>query len=233
MRARTRILSAGGTVVAAVCLLSCAPAWAADQSVAVGNFFKFDPASVTVDQGDTVTWRWVGPDTNHDVFSDPLQPDLFESHPGPAGQITGPPAGGTFAHLFPTVGTFRYSCRVHTSMQGVVVVKPVDTPVGSTQGAPVSQLAPGTCVSKRNFKIRIRRPRGTKITAASVRVNGKPVPVYEDDGRFSAPVDLRGLPKGSYEVAIIARTATGRTLAGKRVYRTCDAKLESASLPRL
>jgi hypothetical protein len=114
-------------------------------------------------------------------------------------------------------------------MQGVVVVRPVDAP----QGAPVSQLAPGTCVSKRNFKIRIRKPRGTKITAASVRVNGKPVPVYEDDGRFSAPVDLRGLPKGSYEVAITARTSKGGTLVGKRVYRTCDAKLASAGLPRL
>src|SRR3954470_18986449 len=201
------------------------PAHAADATVDVGNFLKFAPATVTVDQGDAVTWRWVGPDTNHDVFSEPGQLDLFESHPGPANQITGPPPGGTFSHVFPTVGTYKYLCRVHPSMQGVVEVRRSDKPAGTTGGQPGSQLSPAICVSKRNFRIRIRRPHGGRITAASVTVNGKAVAVSSRGGRFTAAVDLRGLPKGVYEVAIIARTAKGATLRGKRLYKTCDAKL--------
>jgi plastocyanin len=233
MRVKAQIRAISMGTVAAVWLALAAPAVAADATVDVGNFLKFAPSPVTIDQGDTVTWRWIGPDVNHDVFSDPGQPELFESHPGPAGQISGPPPGGTFSHVFPTPGTFGYFCRVHPSMQGEVIVRRVDTPAADAPGAPVSQLTPATCTSKRSFRIRIRQQRGVRITAASVTVNGKAVAVSARDGRFTAPVDLRGLPKGSYRVSITARTSKGTTLRGSRVYRTCDAKLSSSGLPRL
>src|SRR5205814_8843328 len=32
---------------------------------------RFDPSALTVEQGDSVTWRWNGADTNHTVTSDP------------------------------------------------------------------------------------------------------------------------------------------------------------------
>jgi plastocyanin len=218
----------------AAALLLPAPALGAGAAVTVGNFLKFEPASVAIDQDDAVTWNWIGPDVNHDVFSYPGQPELFESHPGPVAQISGPPPGGSFSHVFPTAGEFNYFCRVHPSMQGTVVVRKVDRPAGAAPAAPVTQLGTSpVCTSKRNFRIRIRTPRGTRITAASVTVNGKPVAVTARDGRFTAPVDLRGLPRGRYEVAISARAVDGRTLRGKRVYRTCDAKLSSAALPQL
>jgi plastocyanin len=233
LRVKAQIRGMSIAAVAAVWLTVAAPAVAADATVDVGNFLKFAPSPVAIDQGDSVTWRWVGPDVNHDVFSEPGQPELFESHPGSPSQISGPPPGGTFTHAFPTAGTFTYFCRVHPSMQGEVVVRRVDKPVPDAPGAPVSQLTPATCTSKRSFRIRIRQPRGVRITAASVTVNGKAVAVSSRDGRFTAPVDLRGLPKGSYRVSITARTAKGTTLRGARVYRTCDAKLSSSGLPKL
>jgi hypothetical protein len=42
--------------------------------------------------------------------------------------------------------------------------------------------------------------------------------------RLKARVDLRGLPKGSVVVKVVARTTTGRRLTSKRTYRTCAKK---------
>jgi hypothetical protein len=39
--------------------------------------------------------------------------------------------------------------------------------------------------------------------------------------RITAPIDLRGLPRGRYTVKITARTVLGRTITGTRRYRTC------------
>ena len=90
------------------------------------------------------------------------------------------------------------------------------------------------CVSKRNFKIRIRQPKGSaRIAAVKVTVNGKPVTASLEGKRFTAPVDLRGFAAGTYEVQIVATTADGKTLRGTRRYRTCAAKLTSTALPPL
>ena len=51
------------------------------------------------------------------------------------------------------------------------------------------------CVSRRNFKIRLRNPIGTTILGAVVRVNGRRVATRRGV-RTTARVDLRGLPKG-------------------------------------
>ena len=42
--------------------------------------------------------------------------------------------------------------------------------------------------------------------------------------RVTAPVDLRGLPKGRYKVEIRITTSTGRVIKGTRRYRTCVPK---------
>ncbi len=236
------LIGAGGMaalLATAVWLLAAAPALGADTTVAIARY-SFTPASVTIDQGDTVMWRWVGPDTLHDVISDPGQPDPFESSP-PGNP--GPPPFNVFGHTFTQPGTFTYSCSIHSLMRGTVVVQPVVQPGGGaadagTPGVPAGQLgAPAVCVSVRNFRIRIRAPRGASIIGASVTVNGKPVDVRAEPQRygyrFTAPVDLRGLPKGTYEVQIKARAADGRILRGSRRYRTCAPKLASTALPPL
>jgi hypothetical protein len=75
-------------------------------------------------------------------------------------------------------------------------------------------LAPTrTCVSRRRFTIRVRgtRPR--------VTVAGKRVPVR----RGRAVVDLRGRPRGTVKVKVVARRE-GKVVRETRTYRTCTAK---------
>ena len=80
------------------------------------------------------------------------------------------------------------------------------------------------CVSRRNFVIRLREPKGIKIRKARVLVNGKAAKVRKVKGRFIARVDLRGLPKGRFTVAIRVTTRDKRKLRGSRRYKTCAKK---------
>jgi len=73
---------------------------------------KFNPASVTVKAGQTVTW------TNDDTVGHDVTGDDFNS-----GDPGGLQNGDTFAHTFDTAGTFDYVCTVHPGMEGSVKVK--------------------------------------------------------------------------------------------------------------
>jgi hypothetical protein len=77
------------------------------------------------------------------------------------------------------------------------------------------------CVSRRRFAIRLRVPRGVRVRSARVVVNGRTTTARRQGGRFVATVDLRGLRRGRFTVAITVETASGRTLKGSRRYRTC------------
>lgn len=93
------------------------------------------------------------------------------------------------------------------------------------------------CVSRRDFRIRIKRPGSVRYVAAKVNVNGRQVPVVVARERYrtirgrvlqrrrlTARVDLRGLPKGTFRVQIVAVTGTLRTIRAERRYRTCAGK---------
>ena len=83
------------------------------------------------------------------------------------------------------------------------------------------------CVSRRHFRIRVRRQRaGVTLVSAAVAVNGNRVAVRKG-ARLTAPVDLRGLPRGRFTVRISALTADGRAIVGARRYRTCAPKKAS------
>ena len=73
---------------------------------------KFNPASVTVSAGDTVTW------TNEDNVGHDVTGDGFKS--GDPGALQN---GDTFEHTFDKAGTFDYVCTVHPGMEGSVKVK--------------------------------------------------------------------------------------------------------------
>jgi len=79
------------------------------------------------------------------------------------------------------------------------------------------------CASRRKFKIRIKQAAGVGYSSAAVFVNGKQVQVVKAS-RLIAPIDLRGLPKGSFVAKIVVTTSDGRTLTGSRKYRTCAKK---------
>jgi plastocyanin len=73
---------------------------------------EFNPDSVTVKAGDTVTW------TNNDSVGHDVTGDDFKS--GDAGAMQN---GDTFAQTFDKAGTFDYVCTVHPGMEGSVTVK--------------------------------------------------------------------------------------------------------------
>jgi len=72
--------------------------------------FSFTPSVITVNKGDTVTWK------HDDVATHTIVvPGLFES--------PNLERGASAAFKFDTVGTYEYHCGIHTMMKGTVVVK--------------------------------------------------------------------------------------------------------------
>ncbi|HUR87244.1 MAG TPA: NHL repeat-containing protein [Solirubrobacteraceae bacterium] len=105
-------------------------------------------------------------------------------------------------------------------LEGVVQVREFASKRLVTLLAGDEFLARPACVSKRDFQIRLRVPRGETIRSAVVTVRGRRVKVKRGS-RLTAPVDLRGAPDGPVTVRIRVRTSSGRVLTGTRRYVTC------------
>jgi hypothetical protein len=110
---------------------------------------------------------------------------------------------------------------------------PPTAPPADPQGAVLSGIALGTrifqlpaatrCLSRRNFTIRVRLPKGTRFKTLAIRVNGK-VKLKRKGlkaRKVKARINLRGMPKGKVVVKIVAGTSTGRKAVRKRTYHTC------------
>jgi hypothetical protein len=95
--------------------------------------------------------------------------------------------------------------------------------VASQVGLPTARR----CASRRRFRIRLRAPRGQRLASARVYVNGRRRAVRRGR-RLTAPVDLRGLPRGTVRVTVVARTRSGRRVVERRRYRTCVPKRRRA-----
>jgi amicyanin len=82
-------------------------------SVAIKNF-AFDPSTLTVKTGSTVTW--VNNDgTPHALASDAGSPAAFTSD-----SLS---TGASYTFTFTQPGTYSYHCSIHPSMKGTVVVQ--------------------------------------------------------------------------------------------------------------
>lgn len=72
----------------------------------------FKPGKISVEVGDTVTWRFDDKGIPHDVTA---EDDSFKSETMDA---------GTFRHTFDEPGTYKYLCSLHpVQMKGVVEVR--------------------------------------------------------------------------------------------------------------
>jgi hypothetical protein len=100
----------------------------------------------------------------------------------------------------------------------------------SNVDTPPSAPARRKCVSRRNFRIRLREPRGDRLKSAKVYVNGKRVKVVRGK-RLRSRVDLRGLPKGRITVKIEGVTRKGKRVRELRRYRTCATKRGPITTP--
>jgi plastocyanin len=141
-RSRRQVLGAVGKGTAAVGVALAArslglignlPSAAAQGAASVAIVdFAFDPGSVTVDVGGTVTWTNQGA-VAHTVTADD---GSFDS-----GTVD---AGGSFSFTFETAGTFSYHCAIHPNMVGTVVVNGGSTDGGTTDGGTSTETPPAT-----------------------------------------------------------------------------------------
>jgi plastocyanin len=74
--------------------------------------FAFDPNSITIKVGESVTW------TNQDSAGHTVTAD-DNSWTSPTFK-----KGETFTQKFTTAGTFTYHCSIHPTMKGTVIVQP-------------------------------------------------------------------------------------------------------------
>ena len=93
---------------------------AATASVTIRDF-EFAPATVTVNEGDTITWTNEGP-TVHTATAEDGSFDTGSLRKGESGSAT-----------FTSAGTIAYICTPHPNMQGTVVVQAASA--GSDGGA--------------------------------------------------------------------------------------------------
>lgn len=80
-------------------------------SVAATADQKFDPSSVTIKAGGTVTWSFA------------IQHNVTFDNAAPTGGNIGNTSTGNVARTFPTVGNYPYHCTIHAGMSGTVVVQ--------------------------------------------------------------------------------------------------------------
>ena len=86
------------------------------------------------------------------------------------------------------------------------------------------------CVSRRYFRIRLRKTYWPVIGRVTVLLRGRTRVLTRPP--WGTIADLRGLKKRRFTVRITARTTTGRTIKGTRNYRTCGGKLRGTK-PKL
>jgi LPXTG-motif cell wall-anchored protein len=87
---------------------------AATENVTISDF-KFTPAQITIQEGDTVTWTNEGPTAHSATASDgSFDTGIFS-------------AGGSRSETFDEAGTFAYICTPHPNMTGTVVVEASST----------------------------------------------------------------------------------------------------------
>lgn len=125
---RMRRWTLAAAAAALMMWMAASSALAADSPVSIAAF-AFDPPTVTIQVGDSVTW------TNEDSVA----------HTATAGDgsfDTGSIAGGASDTVtFDTAGTFAYSCSIHPQMTGSVVV---EAAAATSAPTPAPTAAPTT-----------------------------------------------------------------------------------------
>jgi plastocyanin len=230
-RRRIRGCVRAGALTAAVAGALAPGAHAANAEVVVGQSGdRFSPSSVTINVGDTVTWRWA--DSDHNVVIDDAREGFDAGYRR---------SGETYARTFSNAGTYEFYCDPHRDdgMRGTLVVQPSSSPPpppppppsgGTTGTAPAGGTAPtGTAaavdraapvlsllrarVVRRVARLRLRldersavrvtlRRAGARRAARTRRFTGTA-------GVNALRLSVRGLRRGRYRVRVVATDAAG------------------------
>ena len=99
---------------------------------------------------------------------------------------------------------------------------PVGTIGGGSAGV-ISAPLSTACASRRHFIVHVVQIPGLMYRRIKVLLNGRRVATTTTRRGFTAAVDLRGLPKGTYALRIMLETTHGQKITGTRTYHTCAA----------
>lgn len=111
-----KLLPLAAALIATVGLTACGSSSAATEPAVVIDVtnMSYSPASVTIEQGQTVQWRFDDNGLPHDVAGDGPLEGLLQSE-----LLT----EGTYEFTFDDPGTYTYHCTPHASMVGTVIVQ--------------------------------------------------------------------------------------------------------------
>ncbi len=168
--------------------------------------FAFDPASVTINAGESVTW------TNHDQVAHSV---VFAG----GGPRTGVLAAGASATLtFATAGTFNYVCGIHgAAMSGTVIVRAATTPLPTPVPTPRPTTAPTVAPTIEPTPSASPSPTATATpaptsaapsVAVAVPTDQTPAPAAANDGGGVSPLIFAGAAIAV--IAVIAGVLTRR-----------------------
>lgn len=128
-RAAAFLAAIGSALLISVCAV--APAQANNTRVSIHDF-QWSNKNPHVDLGESVTWDWIGPDTQHSVSGDSPNSTQWDSDPD---QVKSHPLGDTFTVVFDQPGDYVFQCKLHNSVRGTVSVS-------NTPGDPNSDPGP-------------------------------------------------------------------------------------------
>jgi hypothetical protein len=147
-----------------------------------------------------------------------------------AGESVDNGAGISWSFAVPPGGQATYSHYTTFSPQGIAGPPAAAVPSAAFgRNGILDAPSNRACVSRRYFRIRLRRVYWPSIVGVTVQLRGLSRVLRRPP--WGTIVDLRGLPRGRFAVQITALTSTGRTIRGTRRYRTCAGRLRGGRPP--
>lgn len=155
---RVRTLLTAAITALAFAAVFAVPAQAGNTRISISNFQWSKNAQIDLDE--SVTWDWLGPDTQHSVSGVPPNASQWDSDPG---GVIGHPLGDTFSVSFDQPGVYTFQCKLHNSVRGTVTVS-------GNPGDPVSDPGPQPSL---NFDLIPPNLTGPYLTRTRLGPNGK------------------------------------------------------------
>jgi hypothetical protein len=135
------------------------------------------------------------------------------------GGVAGPSAG-----IKPKVGTYYWEASYSGDSANAASASACGSEILVVAlQANVGLPSTNVCLSRRKFIAHPRAPKGVKLVSVQVYING----VLKSQGKLNhhaTTIDLIGLPKGAFKVAMVVRSSTGKLYEDVRTYHTCVPK---------